>query len=414
MSSLKADASFGDVHRQTACGVQGESALGHWASDEEGIVRFTPVSLPTLVRYFHGFSSSLDSLAPFCAVVKSQALFVLNRYLCGGLALRSGGAVTWPEVLLAHGCAAQAKRPRPQKTPMSAAQGLFEQQRNFAGALEVLRTRPLTTAVLCSSQMRLCPEIPKAGQGRLRWCDVWAQGTSVRDAKFVPMAAQNVPIAVEGFVADINSAVLARLHEVAEGSSTGSISALASAECLAAQSAARSSADLGLAAHITLLGLHPFTDGNGRVSRSLFQSLARNGERPAEAALFASSFMLVSRVLQPQIWGQALWRAQFGMEGVSVFLSVCRQTASIGLDLCLALLDGLQAAWIASDDVTDLGGWLPGCPLIRVDEAYRPPSPTSRLMSVPLHGARNGRVARDMIEFLMSFELALRDCVEPA
>ncbi len=391
-----------------------ESALGHWASDAEGILRYTPVPLHRLVGCFHGFTPSLDSLAPFSAVVKFQALFVLNRYLCGGLALRSGGVVTWPEVLLAHGCGAQAKRRKPQKMPLSAAQGLFEQQRNFAGALEVLRTRPLTTAALCSSQMRLCPEIPKAGQGRLRWCDVWGQGTSVRNAKFVPMAAQNVAIAVERFVADINSAVLARLPDVAEGSSTRSISTPASAECLAAQSAAHSSADLGLAAHITLLGLHPFTDGNGRVSRALFQSIARNGERPAEAALFASSFMLVSRVLQPQIWGQALWRAQFGMEGLSVFLSVCGQTASIGLDLCLALLDGLQAARIESDDVNDLSGWLPGCPLIRVYEADRPSSPTNRIMSVPLLGVQNGRVARDMLEFLMSFELALRDCVEPA
>jgi hypothetical protein len=58
------------------------SDFGKWHGDRAGIVRFEPLRLEVFACKIAGWAPSFEDFSGYSTVVKAQALFVLNRYLC--------------------------------------------------------------------------------------------------------------------------------------------------------------------------------------------------------------------------------------------------------------------------------------------------------------------------------------------
>ncbi len=388
-----------------------ESGFGQWRFAPAGVARFRPRGLADHLAWLSGLTPCLRSIAGYPVAVRAQALFVLNRYLCGGVALRTGGGLSWPQVLLAHcDSVKRSSRIRRKQSLPAAALPLALQHRQFIDAVDRLKHHPLRLSHLLRAQTGLCPDIPVTWRGRLRWADAWVKGSSIADAKFVATTADEIPAAVDRFIADCN-ALSAEISAVAGNDSNAA--ATDGDDLGSALQAERARADLGFAAYMALLGWHPFSDGNGRVARALYQAVAGGQGESTAGALFAAAHLLMLRCLQPQLWGQSLWRAQRGLSHPAEFLDQCREAAAAAASLCEMLLDGLRSADPHVDTDPSTRWWQP-CPLVRVDAPGRAAVARSgQSLSVTLPGGKSGAAAQATIAFLMAYEHALHDCVAP-
>lgn len=379
------------------------SCLGSWHRDRQGISRFRPVALSAHCRIFAGVTPDLSRLSRFSRIVKRQALHVLTRYVCGGVALRDSGRVSWLELLEAEASLDTGRCSDLSTLHGSAANAMVHQHRRFMQAVSHLSQRPLRPDHVLAAHACLSSELPEIERGKLRRCDVWWKGTSIDQAKFVAVPAGEIPGAMDRLLDEIDQhrepyvlpSSVERSRQAVHGASHSS------------------SCDLAIAAYIALMAWHPFIDGNGRVARALRLALVDDGDDALDARLFTASHLLVNRALQPRVWGEQQSRCQRGADPIERLRAVCVDSAEFALCLCHSLLNGLQETIPTARSQAALS-WSDWCPLLFAKFSDGPIDDDRLLHPVHWFVGKSVASGQATLEFLLAFESALRDCVEEA